>query len=119
MAAFLKNMSSNEEGLLEYIIELLEPVGKVEVKRMFGSSLFKVDGVQLGVLVSGILYFSITDAELQYKYKNNGSKQFSYIRKDKKDPVIIKNWWSVPDKAMDSSIDMVKLAEEVLMQKIK
>ena len=108
---------STPEELVEYILDLLSPVGNVQTTRMFSGVLFKVEDRQLGVLLLDTLYFKVTDEDLQKRYKAEGSKQFSYTRKDKKDPMIIKNWWSVPDGAMDNSDEIVRLAEEVLDQK--
>lgn len=108
-------MSASKE-FVEYILDLLEPLQGVSTSRMFGGVLFKVDGQQLGVLFGDTLYFKVINEELQERYKEEGSKQFTYVRKDKKDPVIIKNWWSVPDGAMDDSARIVELAEEILAQ---
>ena len=109
-------MSASKE-FVEYVLELLEPLGGVKTSRMFGGVLLKVDEKQLGVLFGDTVYFKVVDKKLQERYKDEGSKQFTYIRKDKKDPVIIKNWWSVPDRVMDNSEEMVQLAEEVLKQR--
>lgn len=108
-------MSASKE-FVEYVLDLLEPLADIQTSRMFGGVLLKVEGKQLGVLFGDTLYFKVTDLALQEKYKKEGSKQFTYTRKDKKDPVIIKNWWSVPENAMDSSEEIVHLAEEVLEQ---
>lgn len=83
---------------------------------MFGGVLLKVDSRQLGVLFGETLYFKITDSEFQADLKKQGSQQFTYTRNDKKDPVIIKNWWSVPESALDNSEALVSLAERVLSQ---
>ena len=109
-------MSASKE-FVEYILELLEPVGEVHTSRMFGGVLLKVGDTQLGVLFGDTLYFKVVDSALQKQYKESGSKQFTYTRKDKKDPVIIKNWWSVPESAMDNSDELVQLAEDVLEQR--
>jgi len=108
-------MSNNSE-LTEYILDLLHPVGDIETTKMFGGVLFKVGDVQLGVLLLDTFYLKVIDTEMQKEFIDKGSKQFSYTRKDKKDPVIIKNWWSVPDDAMDNSEELVRLAEDVLGQ---
>ncbi len=108
-------MSASKE-FVEYVLELLEPLEGVRTSRMFGGVLLKVEGKQLGVLFGDTLYFKVTDTELQKQFEADGSEQFSYTRKDKKDPVIIKNWWSVPDRVMDSSDELVELAEKVLEQ---
>jgi len=108
-------MSASKE-FVEYVLDLLHPIGDIKISRMFGGALLKVEDRQLGVLFGDTLYFKVTDKKLQEQYKKEGSKQFTYTRKDKKDPVVIKNWWTVPDKAMDNSEEMVRLAEEVLEQ---
>lgn len=106
-------MSASNE-FVEYVLDLLSPLEGITTSRMFGGVLLKVEGKQLGVLFRDTVYFKVTDAQLQKRYKSEGSKQFTYTRKDKKDPVVIKNWWSVPDRAMDNSEEFVQLAEEVL-----
>ncbi len=108
-------MATSEE-FSGYILDLLESVGEVECKRMFSGVLLKVAGRQLGIIIDDILYFKVVDFKLQNKYKDAGSSQFSYVRKDKTQPVVIKNWWSVPDFALDNPQELVILAEEVLAQ---
>tara|TARA_B100000745_G_scaffold242943_1_gene165244 strand:- start:14353 stop:14685 length:333 start_codon:yes stop_codon:yes gene_type:complete len=106
-------MSISKE-FTEYILDLLSPLGNIEVKRMFGGALLKVQNKQLGIIIEDQLYFKVTNSEVQKRYESEGSKQFSYTRKDKKDPVVIKNWWSVPEDVIESGSQLVDLAEEVL-----
>lgn len=105
---------STSNDFVEYVLELLDPIGDISVSRMFGGTLLKVDGKQLGVIIKDRLYFKVTDQALQAEYKSQGSEQFSYARKDKAEPIIIKNWWSVPAEALDSSDRLVHLAEAIL-----
>lgn len=114
--AYYVYMSASPE-FVEYVLELLAPIGNVQVSRMFGGALFKVGGKQLGVFFGDTVYFKVINSTLQEQYKKAGSTQFMYTRKDKKDPVVIKNWWTVPESAMDDSEEMSRLAEEVLAQK--
>lgn len=104
------------EEFLEYVLDMLAPVGQVVSSRMFNGALLKVSGKQLGILFSETLYFKVTDPLLQQQYTEKGSHQFTYTRKDKEEPVVIKNWWSVPDEVMDNGEAMVLLAQEVLRQ---
>jgi DNA transformation protein and related proteins len=108
-------MSASEEFVL-YITDTLSPVGHVQVGRMFGGALLKIDGNQLGVIFGDVLYFKVINEDLQTKYKKAGSKQFTYTRKDKSKPVIIKNWWTAPADALDNEAKLVELAEEVMKQ---
>lgn len=98
----------------QYVLDLLSPLGNIEVKRMFGGALLKVGNKQLGIIIEDQLYFKVTNSEVQKRYESEGAKQFSYTRKDKKDSVVIKNWWSIPEDAMESGPELVVLAEEVL-----
>jgi len=106
-------MSTSKE-FTEYILDLLSPLGDIEVKRMFGGALLKVGNKQLGIIIDDSLYFKVINSEVQKRYESEGAKQFSYTRKDKKDPVVIKNWWSVPDDVLENREELVVLAEEVL-----
>ncbi len=71
----------------------------------------------MGIIFENVLYFKITTNDLQEKFKNEGSKQFNYTKKNKPEPVVIKNWWSAPDRVIDDSDAMVELVELVLEQK--
>jgi DNA transformation protein len=102
------------EEFLEYILDLLSPLGDIVTTKMFGGALLRVDGKQLGVLIGDTLYFKVTDTKTQEELRKEGSIQFSYVRKDKKNPVIIKNWWSAPPDSMDDSQKIVEIAEKVL-----
>ena len=104
------------EEFLEYILDMLFPIGEISTTKMFGGVLLKVNGKQLGILIGDTLYFKVTDLETQEEFRKAGSLQFSYLRKDKKYPVKIKNWWSAPPDSMDNSEKMVEIAEKVLAE---
>lgn len=104
------------EEYLEYIKEMLEGTGDVQTRRMFGGALLTVDQKQLGVVLYEELFFKVTDVALQKRFKKEGSVQFTYTRKDKADPVVIKNWWKVPEQYLDDTEKLLKLAQTVLNQ---
>ncbi len=104
----------NSKEFIEHVLDLLEPLAEIHVSKLFSGVVLKVEGRILGVLIDDVLYFKVSDESLQKQYREVGSKQFSYTRKDKKNPIVIKEWWSVPESALDSSEEIVRLAEEVL-----
>ncbi len=104
------------EEYLAYIQEMLEGVGLLECTRLFGGVLFKVDGVQLGVILDEELYFTVTDTALQKCFAEEDSVQFTYDRKDRSQPVIIKKWWKVPERYLDDTVLLQQLAQKVLAQ---
>ena len=108
-------MSTSNE-FTEYILDQLLQVGIIQTSRMFGGVLLKVNNKQLGIVIRDTLYFKVTEFELQEKFEAMGSEQFSYGRKDREGPVVIRNWWSVPEESLEDSKELVGLAHEVLLQ---
>ena len=106
--------TSHEFG--DHILDLLSPIGNIQTQRMFGGVLIKIDNKQLGVILMDTLYFKVKEPELQEKYQKMDSVQFEYSRKDMVEPVIIKNWWSVPEEIIENKEELIALAYEVLLQ---
>ena len=108
-------MATSSE-FLEYVTEMLAPIGGLQTKRMFGGALLLVDGVQLGIVSDETLYFTVTSKELEGRLAREGATQFSYTKKSTPEPVVIKKWWEVPAEYLDNSEALCELAEEVLGQ---
>ena len=108
-------MSTSAE-FTDYVLDQLTSIGDIHTSKMFSGVLLKVDTAQLGVIIEDILYFKVIDPDLQTKLKDMGSLQFSYTRKDKAKPVVIKHWWSVPEEILEDRDRLVDLANIVLMQ---
>ena len=106
--------ASNE--FTEYIKGQLQDIGNISARRMFGGTLLELGGKQLGIIINGTLYFRVTNPSMQKQYKQSGSVQFSYTRKDKNKPIVIKNWWSVPEDAIDDTKELKRLAKEIFNQ---
>jgi len=69
---------------------------------------------KIGFICDDIFYLTVTDTKIQDRYRTEGSVQFSYKRKDRPDRVVIKNWWSIPEWALDEPAYLVELVEGVL-----
>ncbi len=108
-------MSTSAE-FTDYVLDQLAPIGVILTSRMFGGVLLKVDNKQLGVIIADVLYFKAKEPELQAQFKTMDSEQFSYVRKDSKQPVVIKNWWSVPEEILESQEDIIALSYDILLQ---
>ncbi len=108
-------MSTSEE-FTDYVLDQLASVGVIQTSRMFGGVLLKINNKQLGVIINDTLYFKAKEPELQKKLEEMDSEQFEYTRKDKEEPVVIKNWWSIPGECLEDRKELVALAHEVLLQ---
>ena len=78
--------------------ELLEPLGRITVRRMFGGAGLYVDGLIVGLEIEGTLYLK-TDASSRDLFANAGGRPFVY---DGKDKPVTTSYWAPPDEAMDS-----------------
>ncbi len=101
----------------EYVLDQLSAIGVIHTSKMFGGVMLKVENKQLGIIIRDTLYFKVKEPELQKKFKDMESEQFEYMREDREEPVVIKNWWSVPGESLENSKRLVGLAYEVLLQR--
>ena len=108
-------MSTSPE-YVDYVLDQLATVGVILTSRMFGGVLLKVDNKQLGVIIDDTLYFKVKEPELHRKFSQMESDPFEYDRKDRKNSVRIRTWWSVPEEVLEDREQLVGLAYEVLLQ---
>ena len=108
-------MSVSQE-FLEHLTDIFSPLGHLRIQRMFGGALIKIDEQQLGVVIEEQLYFKLVDEALMASYQAEGSEQFTYRRKDKPDPVVIKHWWRVPEELLDEPNELCERGAAVLAQ---
>ena len=106
----------SDHDFIAWLHELLEPVGKVSARAMFGGWGVYLDGIIIGIVVEGRLYLK-ADALTEPEFVATGNAPFTYPSKN--GPMTM-SYWSVPDEAMDSSEAMrpwAKLAMEAARRK--
>lgn len=98
------------QGYTEYVLELLEGFGPLEVKRMFGGAGLYRDGVMFAILDNDALYVRVDDA-LQAELAVRGSVPWTYSNKpDGRGPNMA--YWRLPDTAADDPEDAVAIARK-------
>jgi len=105
-----------DEGMLDWLRELLEPQGRVSVRRMFGGHGLYLDGVFVAIVDEGRPYFK-ADAHSQGAFADAGGEPFVFESRGKR---IETSYWSVPESAFDSAEDMrpwARLALEAARRK--
>ena len=95
-------MAMKDEGLLAHLRELLDPLGKITMRSMFGGHGVYCDGVFFAIVIDGRLYLKVDDAT-RAKFKAAGCAPFVY--QGKGTPIEM-SYWSAPEQAMDSAEDM-------------
>ena len=94
------------DDFIAYLHELLEPLGKVSARAMFGGWGIYLEGTIIGIVAEGRLYLK-ADALTEPRFAAAGSAPFMYP--SPKGPMPM-SYWAVPDAAMDSSGEMVPWA---------
>ncbi len=85
-------MSKN--GFIEYIKDVLEPFGPINVRLMFGGCGIYKDSLMIGLIAENELYFKADVKAAEY-FRSYGSEPFVYQGKNK--PVAMSYWKVLPE----------------------
>ena len=100
-----------DKELGEYVVDLLAPMGGVELRRFFGGWGLVFDSYQFGVVLLGTLYFCVDDGTRQ-RYIDEGSEPFEYDTKKRR--VTVQRFYEVPARLLEGLDDIVEWAEDAL-----
>lgn len=70
-----------DNDYINHIAEMLEPLGIVTVKRMFGGYALCVNGAAVAIALDDVVYMKV-DARNKAMYEEAESQPFTYTRKD-------------------------------------
>jgi len=96
-----------DQAYIQYLHELLEPLGKISTKIMFGGHGVYCNGVIMGIVIDETLYLKV-DEQTKPLFGAVGSEPFVYEMKSKH---VEMSYWSAPDDAMESSEQMLPWAK--------
>ena len=91
-----------DEGFIAFLHELLEPLGKIGVRPMFGGHGVYCDGLFFALVMDGRLYLKV-DEETRAAFVAAGCQPFVYEGQDK--PIEM-SYWNAPEQALDSPEEM-------------
>ncbi len=94
-------------AFLAHLNELLEPLGKISTKIMFGGHGVYCNGVIMGLVINQALYLKVDDQTRDF-FSRAGCEPFVYEMKAK---TVAMSYWSVPDDAMESAEEMLPWAK--------
>ena len=84
---------------VDYLLELLAPLGAATAHRMFGGWGMYLDGVMIGLVMRGAAYLK-ADALTVDAFTAAGSVPFVFQLKDR---TVSTSYWSLPEASLDSS----------------
>jgi DNA transformation protein len=103
-------MSADPE-YVEYIYEMLEPLGNIQKDRMFSGIGYKRDGIQFAMVITDIFYF-VVDDQTRQRYIDAGQECFSYNKKT--GPVHVKKYYAAPAEILEDSEEILNWAREAI-----
>ncbi|MCB1307737.1 MAG: TfoX/Sxy family protein [Leptospiraceae bacterium] len=102
-------MAADDE-FISYLYELLEPMGDVHIKSMFGGHGVYHRGLMFGLVADDVLYLKV-DAQNQPEFEARGMGPFIYVAKNKS---IRMSYYQAPEECMDRSSEMEPWARSAL-----
>jgi len=101
---------SHDEGYLELLHELLQPLGTIRTRRMFGGHGVYCDGLFIAIVIDGQLYLKV-DELTRPAFVAAGCEPFVYTGKGQ--PIQM-SYWNVPEEALDSTESMRPWAQRAI-----
>lgn len=81
----------------EYVLELLEPLGRVRTSRFFGGIGLSIGSAQFAMIMGNSLYFAVDDST-RPKYEKSGMMPFSYLTK--KGRIQVRRYFELPEEIL-------------------
>jgi DNA transformation protein len=91
---------------LEYILELLEPMGEISSGRMFGGYVVRQNELPIALIFSDEIYFKVDDTNRQ-DFITAGLTPLTYNKKGK--TITVSNW-KVPTEVLEDEITLMAWA---------
>jgi len=95
----------------EFLRELLAPLGRVTMRRMFGKTGVFCDGLMLGMVTDNTLYFRVDDHNRAI-FKE--AESFPPLNYEKKGCTIDLSFWRAPERLFDEPDELVTWARAAL-----
>lgn len=101
---------AGRDEFLAHVLGLLEPLGRVHARGMFGGHGLYCDGVFFGIVLDNTLYLK-TDAQNRGEFERAGSEIFSYSRKGQSAKL---GFYRAPEDALDAPQFMLPWAKSAV-----
>lgn len=99
------------DGTIEFLAEILAPLGHITARRMFGGAGIYCDGVIFGLHIEDLLYLK-ADAGTIPAFDAEGCGPFSYDTKHGARAVM--SYWRAPERLFDEPEEFIEWARRSL-----
>ena len=94
--------SPEEKEFTSYVVELMQSIGPVSSRAMFGGYGIFLEGLMFGLVAESVLYLK-ADKESENEFKVKGLEQFTYNKKGKEFKM---SYYHAPDEALEDGEEM-------------
>jgi DNA transformation protein len=91
-----------EKEFVSYVVELMQPIGVVSAKRMFGGYGIFLDGLMFALVADSTLYLK-ADSETENEFEEKGLERFKYNKKGKEYSM---SYYCAPEEALEDIDEM-------------
>ena len=91
-----------EKEFTTYVVDLMQSIGPVSAKAMFGGYGIFLDGLMFGLIADNVLYLK-ADKETENEFKAMGLEPFTYYKKGKPFKM---SYYQAPEEALESGEEM-------------
>jgi DNA transformation protein len=98
------------DDYLTFVIEQLQPAGRVTERRMFGGVGLYLDGLFFALIDDDTLYFKVDDSN-RARYERAGSSAFCPFP-DQPDKAM--GYWQVPAEVLEDAEELTRWAREAM-----
>jgi len=109
-------MTGSTNEYIEFILELLEPIGAISSGKFFGGHGVSCNSVQFAMIMGNSLFFVVDDCTRD-KYIEMGTECFWYSKKTGK--VNVKKYHEVPGELFDDPSTLLEWARESIIIAMK
>jgi len=95
----------------EHILDMLEPLGPLTLKRMFGGACINYGRATFALMFDDTIYFRVDEANIE-RFRDADSEPFRYAARGK--DVIVGSYYLVPEEVLDDVDKMVDWARGAL-----
>lgn len=103
------------EPFHDFVSELLEGMGPITIRRMFGGAGVYADGLMFGLIAGEVLHLKVDDA-LKAALAEAGSGPFIWEPQNgpRKGEKVDMGYWRLPERALDDPDEAVRWARKAL-----
>ena len=106
---------AKKSEFVSYLLELLEPIGQVSAKAMFGGFGIYREHLMFGLVANDTLYLKVDD-ENRNDYETRGLSPFTYSRKGKEYAM---SYYQAPEETLENSEELQQWTQKAYLAALR